>query len=181
MLIPYHLGRMSTYVIMAMLLSSLINIAFIYSDLRVLVVAPLLMLAGTIFFVTAFPSLRALFPWAAQLRFSAPYSFISQHYQKFSANDNFMARYFLGILLGFMPCGLVISALLASASATSVFQAAISMSLFTIGTMPALILIALGGQGLKYKFPLAFARLSKGAMVVSGLWLFTLAGVMMFE
>ena len=92
-----------------------------------------------------------------------------------------MARYFLGILLGFMPCGLVISALLASASATSVFQAAISMSLFTIGTMPALILIALGGQGLKYKFPLAFARLSKGAMVVSGLWLFTLAGVMMFE
>ena len=55
------------------------------------------------------------------------------------------------------------------------------MSLFTIGTMPALILIALGGQGLKYKFPLAFARLSKGAMVVSGLWLFTLAGVMMFE
>jgi hypothetical protein len=84
----------------------------------------------------------------------------------------------LGVLLGFMPCGLVISALLASASAINTLQAAVAMAAFAAGTMPALMLTALGGQALQGRYPGAAARLSQGAMFISGLWLFTLAGLM---
>ncbi|MEZ5919058.1 MAG: sulfite exporter TauE/SafE family protein [Alphaproteobacteria bacterium] len=182
LLLPYHLGRMTTYVTLAVLVSGFINLAFIFSDLKILISAPLLMFAGIIFLVSAFPALRTLFPWAVHLRIGLPARWV-QRLQKAlpykSDRPTLLKRYMLGVLLGFMPCGLVISALLASASAADTIQAAAAMAAFAAGTMPALILTALGGQALQGRYPAAAARLSQGAMLVSGLWLFALAGSML--
>ena len=178
LLLPYHLGRMTTYVALAVLVSSVINLAFVFSDLKVLITAPMLVLAGVIFLVSAFPRLSALFPWAANIQLAAPYKFISRFSSKLMNNKNILGRYTLGVLLGFMPCGLVLSALLASATADSTLQAALAMGAFTLGTIPALVLVALGGNVLKYQYPKAFQHVSQGAMVISGLWLFVLAGQM---
>lgn len=181
LLLPYHLGRMTTYVALAVLVSGFINLAFVFSDLKILISAPLLMLAGVVFLVSAFPALRALFPWAAHLRIGLPVRWIQRLQNVLpykNERPNPLKRYMLGILLGFMPCGLVVSALLASASATSTIQAAAAMIAFAAGTMPALILTALGGQALQSRYPGAATRLSQGAMLVSGLWLFALAGSM---
>ncbi|MCB1720862.1 MAG: sulfite exporter TauE/SafE family protein [Rhodospirillales bacterium] len=179
LLLPYHLGRMTTYVILAVIVNALINMAFLFSDLKILVTAPLLMLAGTIFIITAFPNVSALFPWAARLQVVPTFKIISRLSKNFMTDPNIMKRYGLGILLGFMPCGLVLSALLAAATADTALYAAFAMSAFTLGTIPALLMVTLGGQALKKAYPKATQRFSRGAMIISGLWLFTLASIML--
>ncbi len=178
LLIPYHLGRMTTYVLLAILVSSIVNLAFVFSDLKAIISAPLLITAGLIFLVSAFPKLSNIFPWVLKIKVGVSYKYLSGFVSKLSARSGILGRYFLGVLLGFMPCGLVISALMASTSAPSVFQAAIAMGAFTIGTIPALIIVALGGQGFKYRYPRASIYVSRGGMVVSSIWLFAIAGMM---
>lgn len=180
LLLPYHLGRMTTYVALAVLVSSLINLAFIFSDLKALIAAPMLVLAGTIFLITAFPRLSTVFPWAVRFQITAPYKLVMRLSAKFMKNPNVFKRYGLGVLLGFMPCGLVVSALLASASAPSVWDAALAMAAFALGTVPALAVVALGGRQLSKHYPNASKHVRQGAMVVSSLWLFVLAGAMVF-
>ncbi len=179
-LLPYHLGRMTTYVLLGVLMNSVVNMAFIFSDLKALIAAPMLVLAGVIFLVSAFPRLSMLFPWAVNIQVSAPYKIISGFSSKLINNSGVLSRYGLGVLLGFMPCGLVVSALLASATAPSALHAAVGMAAFTVGTVPALMLVAFGGYALKQKYPKVSTRATQGAMVISSLWLFALAGVMVF-
>lgn len=180
LLLPYHLGRMTTYVMLAALVSSVINLAFVFSDLKALIAAPMLILAAVIFLVSAFPKLTILFPWAARIQVAAPYRFITGLSSKLVDKPGVLRRYGLGVLLGFIPCGLVVSALLASATAPDVLQSALAMSAFAAGTVPALILVACGGYALKAKYPKASVKVTQGAMVMSSLWLFALAGTMVF-
>lgn len=83
-------------------------------------------------------------------------------------------------MLGFIPCGLVVSAVLAASAAPSLPHTVLAMAAFALGTMPSLMLLAFGGQALRIRYPLAAKRLSQVAMSVSGLWLFALAGQMIF-
>ena len=161
-------------------MNSLINLAFVFSDMRALIAAPLLSLAAIMFLVSAFPKISMLFPWVVKLRFSAPYGFISRFASTMMNDPGVVKRYLLGVLLGFMPCGLVVSALLASATAPNVGLAAVAMAAFAVGTMPALVLVGLGGGAVKQKYPKASRRLSQVAMVASSFWLFALAGLMVF-
>jgi sulfite exporter TauE/SafE len=180
LLMPYHLGRMTTYVTLAVLVSSVINLAFVFSGLKALIAAPMLVLAGVIFLVNAFPQLSSFFPWVARIHVAVPYKFIASFSAKLMNNPHVLKRYGLGVLLGFMPCGLVVSALLASATAPNALQAGLAMGAFTLGTMPALFLVAFGGHALKQKYPIASARMAQGVMMISGLWLFALAGQILF-
>ncbi|MCD8496723.1 MAG: sulfite exporter TauE/SafE family protein [Alphaproteobacteria bacterium] len=180
LLLPYHLGRMTTYVALAILVSSLINLAFLFSDLKILISVPLLMLAGVMFLVTAFPRFGMIFPWTAGIRLSLPYRFISKALGRLGNNPNSMKRYGMGVLLGFMPCGLVLAALMASASAPSPIYAGAAMAAFTLGTIPALVAVAWAGGALRHKFPHAGGYLKRGALVLSSFWLFLTAGLMIF-
>lgn len=179
-LIPYHLGRMTTYILMAVLVQAVFSLVFVYSDLKSLIAVPMLVLAGTIFLVSAFPRLAALFPWVATIKPALPLSFTRRFSTNAGKKPDFLNRYLLGVLLGFMPCGLVIAALLASATAANVWQTAIAMAAFTVGTVPALVLVAFGGQALKHKYPHFSLRFSQIAKVTSALWLFALASLMVF-
>ncbi len=178
LLLPYHFGRLTTYVVMALLLNSIINLAFLYSDLKSLVAAPMLALAGVMFLVSAFPKLSIIFPWAASVKISSPYKYINKLSSRVMANNSVFGRYLLGVLLGFLPCGLVVSALLASASAPDMLHAGLAMAAFAVGTMPALFIVAFGGQMLKNKYSLAVSNISKIAMLISAIWLFVLAAQM---
>jgi sulfite exporter TauE/SafE len=180
LLLPYHLGRMTTYVMLGVLVNTVINLALLTSELRVFVTAPLLVMAGVLFFVTAFPKLGALFPWVGRFGSFVPYRFISKFMAGLSENPGVLKRYGMGVLLGFMPCGLVLAALMAAFAAPSPFHAALYMIFFTLGTIPALIMVAFGGKTINQRFPRAGERLKQGAMIVSGLWLFLVAGLMIF-
>jgi sulfite exporter TauE/SafE len=52
----------------------------------------------------------------------------------------------LGIALGFLPCGLVYSALLAAAAGGGILSAVIAMAAFAAGTVPALFVVGWFGM-----------------------------------
>ncbi len=178
-LIPYHLGRITTYTAMAVVLSGLLNTAFLFLPIRAFVVAPILMLAGVIFLVTAFPALAQIFPWAGRLAMSVPYQWLHKAVQKLSHEGTHLKRYGMGVLLGFMPCGMIVSALMAASTAPTAWESGIAMVSFGAGTMPGLVSVALGGYAINQRFPLAMARIKKGMMVWSAIWLFAMAGFML--
>ncbi len=178
LLLPYHLGRMTTYVAFAVAVHSIINMAFLFSGAKALIAAPMLVMAAVLFLVSAFPALGRVFPWLDNLRVPEFMARIVTAASGMIKREGIISRYTLGVLLGFMPCGLVIAALMAAATAESAMQAAIAMAFFTIGTMPALILVAFGGGLIKERFPKTSKRFSQGALVLSSLWLLTLASTM---
>jgi sulfite exporter TauE/SafE len=183
-LIPYHFGRIVTYTILAVLLSSILNIVFLYLPIRAYIIAPILMLAGLIFFMNAFPKLgkilKILFPWVVSLHTFAPVHSISRLYQKLQNLKWVNLRQFLmGILLGFMPCGLATSALMASATAPSPLNAGMAMAAFGVGTMPALMITGFAGHSLQIKYPHIMPRVTQAMMAWSGIWLFVMAGIIL--
>ena len=178
-LLPYHLGRITTYTVLAVLLASVLNLAFLFLPIRAYIIAPVLMTAGLIFVIGAFPSLGRLFPWLVDLRVSVPYRFLSKGFARLSENKGVFQKFFMGMLLGFVPCGMIVAALMAATTAPSAMQAGIAMAAFGLGTMPALIVTASSGQILKRKFPRTMQRVSQGLMVWSAIWLFALAGMVL--
>lgn len=179
LLLPYHFGRMTTYVFIAVLASLLVNAAFVFSGLKTFIAAPMLMLAATMFLASAFPKMSDLFPWVARIQFSAPFSLISRITKGLMGSQNIFKRYLLGVALGFLPCGLLLSAIIAAATVPP-FQAGIAMAAFAIGTMPALMGVALGGAGLKKYSPRAYFYVSRAAVLASSIWLFIMAGMLIF-
>ncbi len=180
LLIPYHLGRMTTYVALGALFHSVINIAYLFSAAKVFITAPLLMIAGVLFLVSAFPPLSTLFPWTARIGIPVNLRLIDRMASPLFRQKGFLSRYMLGVLLGFMPCGLVLAALMASSTAPSLAQAVAAMAAFSIGTIPSLMAIGFFGRSFKHKFPTLSRRVSQTAMLVSSIWLFVLAGNMLF-
>jgi hypothetical protein len=55
---------------------------------------------------------------------------------------------FLGMLNGFLPCGLVYAAGIAAAASGSPLSGALSMGVFGLGTLPLLLAVDRLGQGL---------------------------------
>tara|TARA_A100000164_G_scaffold287329_1_gene260325 strand:+ start:397 stop:1116 length:720 start_codon:yes stop_codon:yes gene_type:complete len=178
-LIPYHMGRVTTYITLAILLSSLVNIAFLFLPIRSFIVAPILMLSGILFFMTAFPTLGQFFPWLVRIKIALPYKWLMRGFDILGKKQTLLSQYFTGTLLGLMPCGLIVSALMAATMAPSAAQAGLAMASFGLGTMPALITLAFSGQFLQQKYPRAMQRITQIMMVWSGVWLFTIAGMML--
>lgn len=77
----------------------------------------------------------------------------------------------LGGLNGLLPCGLVYSALLLSASSGGIWSAALGMTVFGLGTFPALLVLDLGAGSLSVRFRQFMVRLAGGLMLLVGLQL----------
>lgn len=182
LLLPYHLGRMTTYVFLGMIFYSLVNLAYLFSGIKNLIAAPLLVMAGILFLVNAFPKSASFFPWASKISYGfAPIRFLQNMIAILCNGKRFYQRYMLGVLLGFMPCGLVIAAIMAAATAKNVGVAAAGMAAFAAGTMPILMMIGIGGTSIKVKYPNFAQKFSKAALLGSSLWLFMLAGTMILQ
>jgi hypothetical protein len=176
-LLPYHLGRITTYVGLGIVLSSLLNVAFLFLPIRSFVIAPLLLTAAVVFLVNAFPAMRSLFPWGQPIKTFLPYSLIEKFYTKLStgAGRSVFQKYLLGVLLGFMPCGLIVAALMAASTAPNALYAGAAMAAFGLGTMPGLMVVGFGGMALQYKFPAAMKHMARGFMIISAAWLVIIA------
>ncbi len=80
----------------------------------------------------------------------------------------------LGLLLAGLPCGLLYGALAAAAAAGSAAGGALAMAAFCLGTMPALIALALLGRFLARR---AGPRLRQASALLFGLNALVLAGL----
>lgn len=135
-LAPYHLGRATTYVALGAvsggataLFASTTGFAWLSSLL--LAAAALLLIAQA-----AGLTIGRTTPWSASLsRLAAP----------LSRSRGLAGRYGLGVLLGFLPCGLLYGALAAAAGSASMIEGALAMLAFALGTVPALVAVGWGG------------------------------------
>lgn len=176
---PYHLGRLTTYTLMALLLFSVLNIVFLFMPIRSFIVAPILLTAALVFLVNAFPDLRRYFSWVSFFQMSLPYRFVENIFGKLSQDPTVVKRFMMGIVLGFMPCGMVTSALMASATAPNAVDASFAMMAFGVGTVPALMLTALTGRALELRYPKMMPCVTKVMMVWSSAWLVIMAGLIL--
>lgn len=175
MLLPYHLGRITTYVLMAVSLSSVVGFTAFFGFPKSVLSVLFLSLAALLFMVSAVPGLSRMFPWLARVSLPLPTGFIARIARPLMINPAGWRGYGLGLLLGFMPCGLVIAALMATATADNLLMAGFAMALFGLGTMPVLMSIGHGGSWIKRNWPVQTQAISSIIMAVNGLLLFWLA------
>ncbi len=169
LLIPYHLGRATTYALLgggAALLAGSVEAAAGLTWLSSL----LLILAAFLFLGYALPRLGlklgavgggALFARLSGLAsplFAAPVG---------------IRGYALGLVLGYIPCGLVWGGLSAAAASGSALSGTMAMAAFALGTVPGLVVVAGLGQ-------LAQARWGGLVQRVAPVLLVLNAGVLVF-
>ncbi len=131
----YNLGRISSYVILGFIVgfiggaisySRVVN-GYIYFVVGVVMVLMGLSLMGKIKFLSTFESSLALHP-----KFRQAFSFLMRSKSKLSF-------YFLGLLNGFIPCGLVYFFLASALASGSALNGAFVMLIFGISTIPSLM------------------------------------------
>jgi sulfite exporter TauE/SafE len=73
----------------------------------------------------------------------------------------------LGLVWGWLPCGLVYSVLLIAATSADSFNGAMIMAAFGLGTMPAMIMTGLGAAKLTQIMRRKSARVGLGLLIVA--------------
>ena len=136
LLVPYHLGRFTTYTALGAVAG---GATAVFASLEVfsLLSAVLLVAAAVLLVAQAFGLVMNAASPATNLvaRLAGP----------LSASRSAGARYGLGVVLGFLPCGLLYAALAAAAGTGSVLSGATAMACFALGTVPALVAVGWGG------------------------------------
>jgi sulfite exporter TauE/SafE len=164
---PYHLGRIITYATIgtagAVLSSHLVSFAgFKFFS------AILLVIAGFLFLLTAFQS---ILPKACGLPAWVTKSFSALLYKDIPGKV-----FITGLLLGFIPCGLVYAALLAVTATSDPILALGGMIAFGIGTIPALLAVHIGCRKIKPQFATPSSYAFKFLSIVNAFILFVMAG-----
>lgn len=135
-LVPYHLGRFTTYAALGATAGAATAL-FATTSAFAWLSGALLLIAASLMALQAFGlALGSTSPLTAGLaRLAGP----------LAAAQGPGARYLLGVVLGFLPCGLIYGALAAAGGTGSLRQGALSMMAFALGTIPALIVVGWGG------------------------------------
>jgi len=135
-LAPYHLGRLTTYAALGALAGTVTQL-FVSTSVFGWLSGGLLVVAACLMIVQALGlAVGRNSPLTGTLtRLATPLSTARGH----------AARYGLGVILGFLPCGLLYGALAAAGGTGSAIDGALAMAAFAVGTMPTLIAAGWGG------------------------------------
>jgi hypothetical protein len=154
-LIPYHLGRATTYSFIGGISSFLTYNLKEISGFKYLS-ALMLVFAALIFAGIAGAEIRKKIALPFKINLIENYRLswlknniifhqIKNLLGKLFKNPYNFKGYFLGILLGFIPCGLLYGAVLSASALDNYLIAALAMFCFAIGTIPSLLITAYGG------------------------------------
>ncbi|MCW5698361.1 MAG: sulfite exporter TauE/SafE family protein [Rhodospirillales bacterium] len=144
-LLPYHLGRMTTYIGLgagaAALAGGVVNVTGLqwFS-------AALLAIAALFFLGYALQRLGATLPWLTTGGESWWSRSVGRFVKPLFQRPVGIRGYGLGLALGFLPCGLLYGAIAAAASSGGALAGAIAMAAFALGTVPALVGIGFAGH-----------------------------------
>ncbi len=142
-LAPYHLGRITTYTALGALAGGVTALfaattSFAWIAALSLVVGAALLLLQAFGLATSGGSSFG----PALARIATP----------LSASHRPLARYALGVVLGFLPCGLIYGALGVAAGTGSVWRGALAMASFAAGTVPGPVAVGWTGPFLAVPF-----------------------------
>lgn len=172
---PYHLGRMTTYMLLGFLSNVFLQYAFVDSDIRHMISAVVLGLAGAVLLAQSVPLLAAYLPFLLKISLPLPLSGIQRQASRLLASPNPLRLYAAGTVLGFIPCGLVMGVLLAASVFPEPLKAVMGVGAFALGTIPSLVAVALGGKWVATKLPNIFPLLSQWVVVLNGIVLIVMA------
>lgn len=144
-LVPYHLGRASTYALLGAVLASLAGGLVDLAGLRWFSAA-LLVLAALFFAGYGLRALAVPIPWLGSGGTSWWSRTVAPTAAPFLRRPVGWRGYILGVALGFLPCGLLYGALAAAAASGDAAGGALAMIAFTVGTVPALLAIGYAGH-----------------------------------
>jgi sulfite exporter TauE/SafE len=173
----YNLGRITTYTILGAMVglsgSFLLLAASIEHFQKAIVI-----IAGISIILMGLSTAEWL-PLPKQNSRCSPGSRVMQKIMSlFKAPRSIGSYYPMGIVLGFLPCGLTYTALLASARAAmdaenpfaGMLQGALMMMLFGIGTAPALILVGKVVNTISNRTRKHFYQVASLIMIATGVW-----------
>lgn len=179
-LLPYHLGRVTTYVALGAGAAMMSGYLF-QAPVERYAAAVLLSIAALLFLVSVLPGLKVrIWPPALGRAIAWGGRRLGGLAKPFFASPNIFHRYALGVILGFLPCGLLAAALTAAASTANPVAAAMGMAAFGAGTVPALVLVGSGGRFAVARWPSQTTIALKGVMVFNSISLFVIASSMVF-
>lgn len=152
LLLPYHLGRATTYVVLGAAAGGLAEMVVAVAGFQ-WVLAGFLATAALLFAGHGFAGLARWYPALARLRPSGGMGFgvtvatrLADPLRPLFRDPTGWNGYALGLALGFLPCGLLYSALAAAAGIGGWLGGGMAMLAFVAGTMPALLGVGLTGS-----------------------------------
>lgn len=169
-LLPYHAGRATTYTLLGGAAAGLAG-GLQRISLSGYLPAAALALAALLF---AFLALRQIQPATAARNGGASAVWMNLLAPMFRQATGF-GGYILGVALGFLPCGLLYSALLLAGAAGSWQAGATGMLLFSLGTMPALLAVGMFGAAAGLRWRGAMRKLLLPVFLLNVLLLLVLA------
>ena len=81
---------------------------------------------------------------------------------------DYRSRFTTGILNGFLPCGMVYMALTASLASGGIWQGALYMALFGLGTLPFMFTVVLLGNLMNQTFRIKILKMIPVVMIILG-------------
>jgi hypothetical protein len=159
-LLPYHAGRLTTYATLGALAGATFGRVPWFAP-----ASPALLLLGAALFVAH--ALRIL---TGPDRAPAGWTRAIRRLARRAGGG-----YPLGVVLGFLPCGLLYAALAAAAGSGDPLLGALGMLCFGLGTMPALAALGIAGHSAARHWPRAIAAAAPAMMLLNAGLLIVLA------
>lgn len=157
----YHAGRISTYMLLGM--AAVMVSHWIFSGALHLYTDTLLIVAGITFIISAVSPRKAHRCCSSKAQTTARLI----HRLPFIS----LAYYLRGMLMGFMPCGMIVAVLLSVATLNHPINAAFVMLIFGITTVPILQLSGYGVLSLHQYYPTLSVKTGRSVMALNGLFL----------
>lgn len=167
LLLPYHAGRAVTYTALGALTGGLADGVANLSGIGILGPA-LLAVAALGFAAAAFVPLSPALPGGLGER-------LSRLTRPLMVGTTPGKGLGLGLILGFLPCGMLYGALTAAAGSGSALAGATAMLAFAMGTVPALVVVGVAGAAALRRIRPRLAWLLPPLYLLNAAWLGALA------
>jgi len=163
----YNFGRIITYSIFGLIFGFIGQSFFIggYQKVVSMILGILILLALLL------PSKYTIFLTGANLHGKMTMR-MKKWWQYFLGRKSIGSLFVIGILNGFLPCGLVYIAIAGSISTGSPLGGALYMALFGLGTFPVMLIMSLVGKVISFKLKVKMRRLLPvGAVLLAALFI----------
>ena len=167
----YNIGRILTYALLGAVAGLFGNtVGFIgelagFANVAAIVAGVLMVIAGFLM-LDLIPSkrLQKFNPLLYTSRFLRPLG------SRFSSTS-LGSKFSLGLMLGFLPCGLIYAALLKSMSTGTAFAGALTMTAFGLGTAASLLAIGIFSSAFNVKLSRWGSRLAAVSVLLLGIFM----------
>ncbi len=150
----YNLGRVATYSFLGLFFGLIGSKLFIGKSQQYFSIILGLLILLVVLKTYVFTSISIPFPLFDKFN-----SFIKVTIGKYIKSDNPFSLFFIGILNGFLPCGLVYVAIAAALAQTSISASVSLMAAFGLGTLPMMTFVVFVGKSLSFNWRLRLQKL----------------------